>query len=291
MILLSLLLATVTDSVVIRDIPVAPGEVLRVTIAGTGRPAILVPGLLGSAFAFRKIIAPLRDEGFQVVVIEPLGVGWSSRPARSDYSLTAQADRIGIVLDTLGLRGATVMGHAAAVSMVLRLAVRRPDLVSGVLAVTGGPAETASTGSLRQAARFAFLLKVFGGRGMMRNQLVKGLRETSADPSWVTDQVVDGYAEGPGSDLDAALGAIKGMARSKEPDSLAPRLREIQVPVHLMVGGVPQGRGIGGQSIALMDERVADIVVDTVPGAGSHLHEERPDAVVRAFLNLANGQR
>jgi hypothetical protein len=40
---------------------------------------------------------PRRGGGYQVVVIEPLAIGTSSRPKRADYSLSAQALRVAAV--------------------------------------------------------------------------------------------------------------------------------------------------------------------------------------------------
>ena len=107
-------------------IPVAPGECLHVEAAGAGTPVVLVPGLLGSAFGFRKLVDPLVAGGYRVVVVEPLGIGSSGKPEAADYSLTAQADRIAAVLGALELDDAIVVAHSVAASMALRLAARHP---------------------------------------------------------------------------------------------------------------------------------------------------------------------
>src|SRR5439155_2300210 len=100
--LFSLMLLVAADSVQVRNIVVAPAETLRTTIVGEGHPVVLIPGFLGSAYGYRKIIPLLSSSGFRVIVVEPLGVGFSSRPGDSDYSLTAQSHRVAAVLDSLG---------------------------------------------------------------------------------------------------------------------------------------------------------------------------------------------
>ena len=82
-----------------KQILVAVGERLRVVDSGAGDAIVLVPGLLESAFAFRKLSALLLGAGYRVVVVEPLGFGGSGRPKTADYSLTAQADRIAAALE------------------------------------------------------------------------------------------------------------------------------------------------------------------------------------------------
>jgi pimeloyl-ACP methyl ester carboxylesterase len=284
--LLPLLLAVAAPAPTVHDIPVAPGEVVRATVSGVGPPVVLVPGLVSSAFAFRNLVPVLGANGLRVIIVEPLGVGWSSRPGQADYSLTAQAGRIATALDALGVRGAVVMGHALSVSMVFRLALLRPDLVSGIVANNGGPEEVAATSGVRKAARFAFLIRLFGGTGRLRKELEKGLRGTAGDTTWITRETLDAYAAPGVRDLGATLGVLKGLARARD-DSLAPRLPAIAVPVHLLVGAAPHGSGIKPAHAALLRERLPRLVVDSIPGAGLHLHEERPDIVAGALLAMA----
>jgi pimeloyl-ACP methyl ester carboxylesterase len=286
-----MLLAAV-DSAVVRDITVAPAETLRTTIVGQGRPIVVIPGLLGSAYAYRKVIPPLAEAGFQIIVVEPIGVGHSSRPGKSDYTLTAQSHRVAAVLDTLGNTGcAPVLAHSAGVSIALRLAAHRPDLVCGLVAENGGPLDTVATTSVRRAVRYAWLIKLFGGRGKIRSQLRKGMLETAGDSSWVTSEVIDSYTDGAAGDLGAVLRALKGMARAKEPESIAPLLDQIRIPIHLLIGGAPRGSGVPRTQFALFTARVPQLAVDTVPAAGLRIHEEQPGVVVKAVLEMAEQLR
>jgi pimeloyl-ACP methyl ester carboxylesterase len=285
--LFGLILLGAVDSAVVRGIPVAPAETLQTTVVGRGRPVVLIPGLIGSAYAFRKIIPPLTAAGLRVIVVEPLGVGASSRPGKSDYSFTSQARRVAAVLDSLGeVRCAPVLAHSLGVSIALRLALQRPDLVCGLVAENGGPADTVATPSVRKAVRFSFLIRIFGSRGRIKSQVRKGMMDTAGDTTWITPQVIDNYTAGGAGDLGAVLRALKGMARAVEPELLASRLGDITIPVHLLIGGAPRGSGIPARHTALMRARLKSLTVDTIPGAGLHIHEEQPAAVVRAVLEL-----
>src|SRR5205823_2032088 len=93
-------------------VAVAPAESLSVELTGRGDPVVLIPGLFGSAFGFRKLVPLLVTAGYRTIVIEPLGVGSSGRPEKANYSLTAQADRIAAVLDSLHVRRALVLAHS-----------------------------------------------------------------------------------------------------------------------------------------------------------------------------------
>lgn len=290
--LISLMLVVVGDSAVVRNIPLAPAETLRITTVGQGRPVVVIPGLLGSAYAYRKVIPSLAEAGFQITVVEPLGVGFSSRPGKGDYSLTAQSHRVAAVLDSLRSTGcAPVLAHSAGVSIALRLAAHRPDLVCGLVAENGGPLDTVATTSVRRAVRYAWLIKIFGGRGKIRSQLRKGMLETAGDSSWVTSEVIDNYTAGAAGDVGAVLRALKGMARAKEPESIDTLLAQIRIPVHLLIGGAPRGSGVPRPQFALFTARVPQLVVDTVRGAGLRIHEEQPAVLVKAVLEMAERLR
>jgi pimeloyl-ACP methyl ester carboxylesterase len=273
----------------VHRIAVAPTESLRVTMAGTGAPIILVPGLFGSAFGYRSLIPQLVAGGYRAIVIEPLGIGGSSRPERADYSLTAQADRIAAALDSLGLSHVVVVAHSVGASMAYRLAVRRPDLVRGVVSLDGGPAEAAATRGFRRAMRFVPWIKLFGGVRLIRGRIRRNLLAASGDSGWVTDAVVNGYTAEAAADLDGTLKAYLGMARAREPERLVPRLGEIRCPVLLLVGGARHQSGISAREVALLRSQVLAFTIDTVDAAGHYLQEERPEAVAAAVRRLAGG--
>lgn len=271
-----------------RHVTVAPAESVWVEVAGQGDAVVLVPGLAGSAFTYRHVVSRLHTGGYRTVVIEPLGIGRSSRPGGADYSLTAQSDRIAAVLDTLGESGVVLVAHSVSASMALRLAYRRPDLVRAVVMLDGGAVESAATPGVRRALRFAPLLRLFCGRRLMRNELASALRESSGDPSWVTDSVIDGYAGAIVADPGRALKAFAAMARAKEPLPLADNLHLIQMPVLLIHGDAPgKQTGIQQPEIEALRSRLPQLTVETLAGVGHYVHEERPEAVAAAIERIA----
>ena len=284
----ALLLALAMSDSTSRAMVVAPGEALQVTVDGPhdGPAVVIIPGLISPAYAFRHLLPPLARAGVRVVVIEPLGVGWSSRPGNADYSHAAQAARIAAVMDILQVSHAVVMGHAVGTAMALRLALARPDLVSRLLLIEGGALETAAVPGVKRALKFGLLIKIFGGRGRLRKELKKGLLASSGDTTWVTDEVIDNYTAGPAGDVGQVLRALKGMQRSVEPDSLSPRLSGLRIPVRLLVGGAAHEGGTSLGRIRTLESRVKDFHMAIVYGAGLHIHEEQPEVIVRELLQL-----
>jgi pimeloyl-ACP methyl ester carboxylesterase len=283
--LLALATAQPVDSFA-RYITVAPAESLKVTAVGpaTGPVVVIIPGLISPAYAFRKILPGLESAGVRTVIIEPLGVGWSSRPDKADYSHTAQAARIAAIMDTLNLSHVTMMGHAVGTAMALRVVTSRPELVDRLLLVEGVALESAAVPGVQQALKFSFLVKIFAGRGRIKKELKKGLMATSGDTTWVTDSVIAHYADGPAGDMGQVMRALKGMQRAVEPDSLRPKLNGIQIPVRLLVGGAAHTGGVGEGRIRTGERRIPDFKMQTIFGAGLHIHEEQPDEVVKYLL-------
>jgi len=267
-------------------VPVAPAESLSVETTGRGDPVVLIPGLFGSAFGFRKLVPLLVDAGYRTIVIEPLGVGSSGRPEKANYSLTAQADRIAAVLDSLHVRNALVLAHSIGGSEAFRLSYRRPDLVRAVLSIEGGPTERAITPAFKRALRFAPWIKLFGGMRLIRRKIRGMLIDSSGDASWVTDSAVVGYTAGAGRDLDATLKAYLAMANAREPEQLAPHLSEIRCPVRLMVGGAHHDGDVGAREVELLQRSLPTFVLDSVPAAGHFIQEEEPGAVLAAVARL-----
>jgi pimeloyl-ACP methyl ester carboxylesterase len=226
------------------DVSLVAGERLHVESTGRGPAVVLIPGLMGSAYGFRRVVGPLVDAGHRVLVVEPLGIGRSARPERADYSLTAQADRVAGVLDRLQTGPAILAAHSVGASIAMRVACRHPGRVT-----------------------------------------------RSADPGWVTEEVVDGYLAGPAQDLGAALRAFGQMARAEEPELLAPRLSTIRCPVRLLIGTATREGGISAAEIELLRREVRSFSVETVPDAGNFVFEERPLAVVAAVAQSAQAVR
>ncbi len=271
---------------------VAPAETMHVEAwAGTGRPIAVVPGLFGASFTFRKVIPLLAAQGFRPIVIEPLGTGFSSRPPKADYSLAAQSHRLAAVLDSLHSGPVLVLAHSLGAAIAFRLAVDRPDLVSGIVSLEGGPTEEATTPMFRSGMRYLPWVKLLGGISLVRRKIRGMLLDSSGDRSWVTDGVVMSYTLGEARDFDATLKTFLAMSHAHEPAKLAPRLGDIACPVTLVVGTAHHDGDVPPQEVALMHRAILSFAVDSQLGAGHYLQEERPAAVVSAVVQLAQRAR
>lgn len=292
MLLLTLaLLSAPVDSALARDLQVAPGETLRITTMGSGQPVVLIPGLFGGAFGYRAIVRPLVAQGYRCIVIEPLGYGWSSHPKQADYSFTAQTLRVGAALDSLGVDRALFVAQSSGAAIALRLAVARPELVRGLLAIDGGPVESAATPGMKKAFKLGgFAAKLVLDESKLRHDVRREIIRNSGDTSWVTDAVIRAYTAGQAADLDGSIDAFHQMSKAKETDSLAERLARYRGPVRLLVGTVRHPAEVSDEQRDLLRERLSNFRSDSVPGSGQYINEEQPAVVVAAVkaLDLAS---
>jgi len=281
----------------VRHIVVAPGETLTVTTAaaliaepnaGRTPPVVLLPGMLGAAFGYRRVAPMLAAAGHQVYVVEPLGTGSSSHPGDADYSLDAQAERVSVALDSLGVDNAILVGSNFGASVALRIAYRHPVRVLGVVLLDGGPIDRPYTDGVSVAMKLGPLIRIFGGRHFATSHIRSALIQASADSAWVTSEVVAMYAQPIAGDLGAAITVMKAMHRARASEPLRENLSRISQPVRLLIGATNRRNGIGPDEVALFRETLRNFGADSVAHSGVYLHEERPDAVIAAVLSLSD---
>jgi len=288
MFLLSLaLLILPVDSAVVRDIEVAAGETLRTTSIGTGQPIVLIPGLFGGAFGYRKITGPLVAQGYRAIVVEPLGYGSSSHPKKADYSFEAQSERVARTLDRIGIKRALIVAQSTGAAIAFRLAVKRPDLVRGLLSIDGGPAESAATPGMKKAFKFGGgLVKFTMDESRLRHEVRREIVKNSGDTTWVTDAVIRNYTAGQTADLGGSIDAFHQMAKSKESTSLAERLHQCLAPVLLLVGSVAHSSAVTEEQRELLKTKLRTFNTESVRGAGQFIQEEQPAVVLAALTRL-----
>jgi pimeloyl-ACP methyl ester carboxylesterase len=262
-------------------IRVAEAETLTVTThAGTGPVVVIVPGIFGGGFGFRNVTAPLVEAGYRVYVIELLGFGSSSKPRKADYSFTAQSKRIGFALDSLGVDPDVMVCHGLGAPACYRY-VAHSDRVRALVSVNGAPNDVARTHGVSTAIRFAPLLRLLGADRLMRGKLKRGLIDASADPTWVTDDVLSTYVQPYRGDLGATLNVLKRLGETQEAELLVNLLPTVRIPVDILIATGKQRL----TDVEMATLRTIPNVQMTEVHAGQYMQEEKPEAVVQAIVN------
>jgi pimeloyl-ACP methyl ester carboxylesterase len=199
------------------------GTRLRYYVGGEGEPLVLVHGLGGSAANWLALV-PLLLPGRRLLVPELPGHG-GSEPLPAASSLSAYADRIGLLLEREGLAPAAVVGHSLGGAIALRLAIRRPELVSALVL-----AGAAGISSGHRRARYALTVtgilkpgrKIAPHRARVAQspflkRVVFG-RWGAADPPALSPELVDAFLSGPPQHTDTVSAAKALVLDDPRPD-------------------------------------------------------------------------
>jgi pimeloyl-ACP methyl ester carboxylesterase len=262
---------------------------LRYLVGGEGEPLVLVHGL-GGAAANWLALAPLLLPGRRLLVPELPGHGGSS-PLPAAPSLNPYADRISLLLEREGLARAPLVGHSLGGAIALRLAIRRPELVSG-LVLAAGAGISSGTRNARYALTITGLLKP--GRKIAphrarvaRSPLLKRLvfgRWGAADPPALPPEVVEAFLAGPALHSDT-VSAAKALVR----DDPRSDLDGVRCPALVLWGARDNQLPVGD---AFDYARRLRARLRVIADCGHLLIAERPEAcadAIDSFLNSNAG--
>jgi len=108
---------------------------LRVTTWGSGAAphAVVLPGLSADWRALAPQIRMLRRQVATVHVIDLPGMALPPSLMTADARFPQLAEHVAHAIDALGVRRAVVVGHSLGGGVALHLALRRPELVDGLV--------------------------------------------------------------------------------------------------------------------------------------------------------------
>jgi pimeloyl-ACP methyl ester carboxylesterase len=93
---------------------------------GRGEPMLLVHGITSYSFLWKDMVPRLAVD-FEVIAVDLLGCGDSDKPKDTDYSLAAQAEILGTLMDNLGLEKTHLVGQDIGGGIVQIMAVNSPE--------------------------------------------------------------------------------------------------------------------------------------------------------------------
>jgi pimeloyl-ACP methyl ester carboxylesterase len=257
----------------------------RYFVGGEGPPLVVVHGLGGAAVNF-TLLAPLLARHHRVLIPDLPGHGRSEPLERAD-DLTAYADHVAAVAELEGMFPAPVVGYSMGGVIALRLAVSRPESVTGLALVAAAGIVSVSrraeiwlavTGALRPAQIMTRFRGTFARRPRLR-WLPFGLWG-AVDPPALAPEGVLGFLEGPSQHTDVGMA---GRALLK--DDPRPDLDRVRCPVILVWGS-------RDRLVPLVDgfeyARRLRAPIRALPAAGHLLVGEQPHAcaeILEGFLN------
>jgi pimeloyl-ACP methyl ester carboxylesterase len=275
-----------------RRVALPDGTHLHVAEAGDGPALVLVHGWPQHWWAWRRLLPALAQE-HRVVCPDLRGLGWSDAP-RGAYAKERWGADLVALLDALDLDTADLAGHDWGGFAVLLAALRAPERVRSVAALSimhpwPRPERTAP---LAVAAALSYQLPLatpVAGEQLLRRlpALVRELirRGSHPDHHWRDDEL-DAYAEVlRAPDHARASSAIYRSFLLREAAALAAgryRGRRLEMPALMLTGDSDPVVGA-----VLLDGLEAHARgrarTEVVPRAGHFLPEERPEEVLAAL--------
>ena len=250
--------------------------------AGTGRPLLLLHGLVGSAKNWSRNISFLsRDSA--VYAVDLFNMGKSERIPGLDAGLEATADRLAAYMDAVGLDEADIAAHSHGGSVAMMLAARHPDRVrSLILFAPANPFcdlgnQLIRFYQTRFGTRFARLIPF-----LPRMLKATALSRMYGDPSRVSEDALDGYTQGlhiPGT-VDHVLQIVQrwfvdmGLLRSA--------LTDVAAKPTLLIWG-DRDRAVGLNSAHQLQRTLPQSRLIVLPGVGHIPFEEMPEICNQAM--------
>lgn len=198
---------------------------------GAGRPVLFIPGLGADAECFAFQLPDLARD-LQLILVDPRGAGRSPAPP-GDYTCEEMADDVAGVLERLGVGPALIAGHSMGGAIAQLVALRHPELVSGLVLIgtcARFPAMTAEIVESWRAQQAEGLSRATFARGFLPWILSRRFFENPL----VVREALRILVETPWPQSAEAFASQVAACRSF--DSTA-RLRDIRVPTLVVTGG------------------------------------------------------
>jgi pimeloyl-ACP methyl ester carboxylesterase len=251
--------------------------------AGSGRPVLLIHGLVGSSANWRNNIAAIAEH-VSVYAIDLVNMGKSERVEGLDSGLSASANRIVAAMDALGLSEADIVAHSHGGAVALMLAALYPRRVGRlILFASANPYCRSSDPIMRiyGTAWGGFLARMLPYVPAWIQRIALGQMYGGADH--VLDSCLREVVEGlrkPGT-LNHVLGIVRGWAAERA--KLKTALRRVRRVPTLLVWGDRDCTISLSSAIKLHSKlRASELIV--LPGAGHGLFEERPEEANRLMI-------
>jgi pimeloyl-ACP methyl ester carboxylesterase len=288
-----------------REVAAEDGARIRYTVLGDRagardeRPIVLCAGFM-CPDNFWEHLGPALAERHPVVVLNYRGIGASTHPrepgyrARNlhpeDYTIERFAGDVAAVLDAEGFTDAVAIGHSMGCQVALQLWRSRPDLVSGLVLVTGPYASPLHTFYGSKLGLYLFPFAYFGVPMLPRpvqRQILRALRLPIAMPVARLIRALAPHTPAEGmkryfdhfSEADALI--VLKIARGMHEFDAGWWLHEVDVPVQVLVGSIDtfSPPAIGEALLAALPDAELSSVEDGTHGALLEFPDEIHDAI------------
>lgn len=224
----------------------------------------------------------------RVIRVDLLGHGGSQKPA-TGYSIEEQASTVASVLSSLGISGATVVGHSLGFSVATSLAEQSPDLVARLVDIDEAPNNDYGDRPLEARLGYVPVLGQALWRTVPDFQIRDGLKEAFApdynlasgfeDP----DQVVTDFKSMIYRSFKESAQAEDDFTDSQPLDE---RLTALAIPLLVIFGSEDQLYDDPGEAAEAFAD-VPGVQTTIVEGAGHSPNVEKPKETAALLLEFS----
>ncbi len=269
------------------------GNKIRYTVAGKGKPLLLIHGFGASIGHWQKNIPVLAKEDYQVFALDLLGFGGSDK-APIDYTLELWQKQIEDFWSEHINEPTVFVGNSIGALLSLMLVTNRPEISAGGILINCAGGLNHRPGDLNPIlglvmTGFAKLVSSpITGNFIFNNirrksQIRRTLYQVYGDRNAVTDELVEMLYR-PSCDPGAqkVFASVLTAPAGDTPDKL---LADLQRPLLIIWGEKDPWTPVTGATI--YQELAAtnpDVRFEIVEGAGHCPHDENPEAVNSQIL-------
>lgn len=254
---------------------------------GEGPPVVLLHGNVVSAddWAMSGVLELVARQHRAIAFDRP-GYGYSARPHGSAWTAAKQADLVRRALRQMGIEQAVVVGHSWGTSVALALALADPELVRGLVLLSGYYHPTLRADALFVAPvavpllgdLLRYTLSPLLGAALMP-ALIKGMFA----PRPVPERFNEGFAS------SLALRPWQIRAEAQDGTSMAYGAATMQngyvnlrMPVTIIAGEEDKVVNVDRHAVRLREE-IPHSTLQLVPRAGHMVHHAVPDQIAEAI--------
>ena len=191
--------------------------------------------------------------------------------------------RIAAVL-TVSLPGAfaPLFAHARPL-LTHSTAERLPALDAGALSSN----RTATLG--RSLTLVPIVARIPGGRSYIRGKVLDGIRENSANTSWLDANSERSYSDPLVQNVDRSIAILQRLSQSNEPDSVVALVRRVRAPVTVVLGAKPHPSAPPEAQVTALSALQNCLRIVRLDNVGHFPHEEAPDRLVSVLDSSCHG--
>ncbi len=264
---------------------------------GAGEPIVLVHGAFTSSHLWQNLL-PRLPKGHRVLVLDLLGHGRSDPPRQLAMTVAAHAGRLMALLDVMGVRNASLVGHGMGAAIAACVARSRPDQVAALALVSPSllgrdPRDARVYPRLRRLSSLIPLWSRLSPAWLasaLHTALLPAFAQRS-DGAFSLDLYLKGFRTKNGR--DAACAQLRAFAQSTTDttDALAPHA--LHCPVALVLGAadpfMPPQRAT--RLLAALQQATGEqTTLHCIEGAAHMAPEESPDRLGTTLAEMLTSQ-